>query len=216
MNHKKSEVMDFQLGEWKTKLWKNIEIGSLIKVNQNEEIPADLLIIKSSKTSGIAFLDTMNLDGETNLKERIAPKETKDLDDLSLHGLRAKLVYDRPNANLENWDGNIVYSALGGKIINVGAKQMLLRGCFLRNTEFIYGIVVYAGHATKIMMNSRNPPSKMSNVLKRMNELLYTVFIFQLVIIIIFAGLSIDWRKDHAADHKYLDIVSFSFNSLEK
>ena len=50
-------------------------MGELIKVNKDEEFPADLVILKSSKEGGICYVDTMNLDGETNLKERIAPTE---------------------------------------------------------------------------------------------------------------------------------------------
>lgn len=50
-------------------------MGELIKVYKDEEFPADLLFMKSSKENGLAFVDTMNLDGETNLKERTAPRE---------------------------------------------------------------------------------------------------------------------------------------------
>jgi magnesium-transporting ATPase (P-type) len=39
----------------------DIEVGDLLQVHNGEEFPVDLLIIKSSKESGIAFLDTMNL-----------------------------------------------------------------------------------------------------------------------------------------------------------
>lgn len=44
-------------------------------INKDEEFPADMILIKSSKKTGIAYVDTMNLDGETNLKERTAPKD---------------------------------------------------------------------------------------------------------------------------------------------
>ena len=54
-------------------------------------------------------------------------------------------------------------------------KQMLLRDCVVRNTEFCYGIVVYTGHNTKIMKNAKKPPTKVSNVLKLMNYFLYSV-----------------------------------------
>lgn len=48
----------------------------------------------------------------------------------------------------------------------------------LKNTEFIIGIVCYTGHETKIMLNSKKPPSKVSNVLKLMNKFLISIFAF--------------------------------------
>ena len=39
-------------------------------------------------------------------------------------------------------------------MIPLGLEQMLLRGSMLRNTNYIYGVVVYTGHETKLMKNS--------------------------------------------------------------
>jgi magnesium-transporting ATPase (P-type) len=43
----------------------------MLKVLDGEAFPSDLVFLKSSSTNGVAYVDTMNLDGETNLKERI-------------------------------------------------------------------------------------------------------------------------------------------------
>jgi P-type E1-E2 ATPase len=50
-------------------------MGELVKIYKDEEIPADVVILKSSKENGLCFVDTMNLDGETNLKERSSLKD---------------------------------------------------------------------------------------------------------------------------------------------
>jgi P-type E1-E2 ATPase len=57
-------------------LWKNVVIGSILKVNQDEPFPCDLVLINSSLPKGICYVETKNLDGETNLKHRQANKET--------------------------------------------------------------------------------------------------------------------------------------------
>jgi Cation transport ATPase len=59
--------------------------------------------------------------------------------------------------------------------IPVNIKALGLRGTTLKNTEHALGIVIYTGHSTKIMKNAKNPPSKMSGVLKKMNQILYSV-----------------------------------------
>lgn len=67
---------------------------------------------------------------------------------------------------------------LQGSVFNCGLKNILLRGCNLKNTEYIYGIVIYVGPESKIMMNAKNPPHKVSNVFRLMNYILYSVFGF--------------------------------------
>jgi magnesium-transporting ATPase (P-type) len=127
-------------------------MGELLKVYKDEEFPADMILLKSSKESGMAYVDTMNLDGETNLKERTSPKELQVLKDEDIHQLDGELICDSPNESLEKWDGNITSTQLP-KAINVGLKQLLMRGCKLRNTDYVLGFVVYVGLESKVMMN---------------------------------------------------------------
>jgi phospholipid-translocating ATPase len=65
-----------------------------------------------------------------------------------------------------------------GSWLPFGLNQLFLRGCILKNTDWIYGIVVYTGPESKVMLNSKATPSKMSNVLRKMNHMLYSVFAF--------------------------------------
>ena len=57
-------------------------------------------------------------------------------------------------------------------------KNMLLRGCFLRNIEYCVGLVIYVGDETKIMKNAKKPPKKVSAIMTMMNYMLYSVFAF--------------------------------------
>lgn len=50
-------------------------MGDICKVEKDESFPADLLLISAEKD--LVFVDTMNLDGETNLKERMIPFDEK-------------------------------------------------------------------------------------------------------------------------------------------
>lgn len=79
---------------------------------------------------------------------------------------------------------------------------------------FAIGIVVYTGMNTKIMKNHKKPRHKVSNIMRLMNNMLYTVFAFQFFIIIIMAGLNNSWVKNNASDHSYLNIVSLIITSL--
>ena len=45
-------------------------MGDLVKVENKEAFPADLVLLASSEDQAMAYIETSNLDGETNLKVR--------------------------------------------------------------------------------------------------------------------------------------------------
>lgn len=86
---------------------------------------------------------------------------------------------DYPNENLEKWDGIINLTRQKDfKLPVASIKNLLLRGCFVRNTDYGIGIVVYTGMTTKIMKNLKKTPHKVSYIMKLMNKMLYSVFAF--------------------------------------
>lgn len=59
-----------EIGRYKKVLWKEVRVGDIIHLSNNETVPADILLLRSSDPSGICYIDTGHLDGETNLKQR--------------------------------------------------------------------------------------------------------------------------------------------------
>jgi len=180
-----------------------LQVKDIVKIQENQQIPADVVLLACSNPQGLAFVNTMNLDGETNLKERIAHESTKRQSTEQLAALNFDLQYDLPNPSLYSWNCNL---RTGKDWVPLGPSQLLLRGCVLKNTEFAIGVVVYTGHDTKIMQNSKPAPSKMSHVMLKMNKMLYTIFVLQAIVCFVFAGLYLRWNVDSADSHTYLDI----------
>lgn len=74
-----SQVFNSSMGQFETKTWKDIRVGDIIIVKKGEYFPADLMFLSAENSEGICYIETMQLDGETNLKIKKALDETKDL-----------------------------------------------------------------------------------------------------------------------------------------
>eukprot|EP01114_Cavostelium_apophysatum_P020378 TRINITY_DN6809_c0_g1_i1.p1 TRINITY_DN6809_c0_g1~~TRINITY_DN6809_c0_g1_i1.p1 ORF type:complete len:1222 (-),score=388.18 TRINITY_DN6809_c0_g1_i1:37-3702(-) len=192
--------------------WEDVRDGDIIKVKGEEEVPADLILISASGEDGKAFVETSNLDGETNLKTRQALEELKDVkDENSIKSWKEKNVFiecEQPNNNLDKFTGRIT---VDGKQYPLSLKQMLLRGCTLMDTDWAYGMVVYTGHDTKIMKNSSTPPFKRSRLEKQVNSALIWQFVFGFIIVGIGATYSTMWEKLAGVHHWYLDFEGSEF-----
>lgn len=73
---------------------------------------------------------------------------------------------EMPNSNLHNFRGRAsIRQAPGdpGKILPITMNQMLLRGCMLKNSYSVLGLVVYTGKDTRIQMNSASAPLKIGS-----------------------------------------------------
>ena len=56
-----------------------------------------------------------------------------------------------PNNRLHKFVGTLHWNNQDYPIDN---DKIILRGCRVRNTEWMYGVVIYAGHDTKLVQNS--------------------------------------------------------------
>ena len=119
-------------------------------MEKDHEVPADLLLISAAQNKDIVFVSTMNLDGETNLKDRELALTT--VKEKHLASFTGQIECDPPNPSLDDWNGTLQSKRLA-KPRPCNIKNLLLRGCTLKNTPYCYGIAVYVGHNTKIMKN---------------------------------------------------------------
>ncbi|KAL5210995.1 hypothetical protein ABZP36_006618 [Zizania latifolia] len=164
-NENNREALVLQSGDFRLKTWKNICSGEVVKIHSNETMPCDMVLLGTSDPNDIAYIQTMNLDGESNLKTRYSRQETISMiSDGSYSGL---IKCEQPNRNIYEFTATM---ELNSQRIPLGQSNIVLRGCQLKNTEWIIGVVVYAGQETKAMLNSTISPSKSSNLESYMNR----------------------------------------------
>ncbi|EGX45934.1 hypothetical protein AOL_s00112g123 [Orbilia oligospora ATCC 24927] len=159
--------------------WKNVRVGDWVRIYNNEEVPADIIILATSDADGACYVETKNLDGETNLKVRHALhcgagiKHARDCEKA-----RFTVESEGPHANLYAYTGLIRWDQVDAADPNkptmpmtepISVKNLLLRGCSLRNTDWVVGVVLFTGSETKIMMNAGVTPTKRSRIQRELN-----------------------------------------------
>ncbi|KAJ6803894.1 phospholipid-transporting ATPase 1-like [Iris pallida] len=174
-NNREAQVLQF--GKFRMKKWKKIRVGEVMKIYADESVPCDMVLLGSSDPNGIAYIQTMNLDGESNLKTRYARQETAPmiLGEGSYSGL---IRCEQPNRNIYEFTANMEYN---GHRVPLGQSNIILRGCQLKNTDWVVGVVVYAGQETKAMLNSAVSPSKRSRLESYMNRETFWLSVFLFV-----------------------------------
>ena len=161
--------------------WRDIKVGDVVVIKNRELIPADIVLLASSESSGLAFVMTANLDGETNLKAKEVHKDLRKLP-LPTKLAGAEVVCDLPNNNLEHFEGLYALGTEAGeRKVPLTQRNILLRGCMLRNTQWAVGVVVYTGKETKIQMNAAEAAQKTGSVRRFVDR--ETVMVFGLQVL---------------------------------
>ncbi|XP_046487089.1 probable phospholipid-transporting ATPase IA isoform X4 [Neodiprion pinetum] len=215
----KREVEVLRNGKWEWVQWQAVAVGDVVKVHNNKFFPADLIMLSSSEPQGMSFIETANLDGETNLKIRQAVPETaKLLDTKELTKFIASIQCEPPNRHLYEFFG--VLREVNKQSIPLGPDQLLLRGAMLRNTRWVFGVVIYTGHDTKLMCNSTSAaPLKRSTLDRLTNTQILMLFFILLMLCLISAIFNVIWTHAHEQDLWYLGLheamtKNFGYNLL--
>ncbi|XP_060771268.1 phospholipid-transporting ATPase VB [Neoarius graeffei] len=149
------------------KRWKDVRVGDFVQVLSNEIIPADILLLDTSNPNGVCYMETANLDGETNLKQRkVVPGFSTQNTPFDPLNFKCTVVCEKPNNKLNNFNG---FLEKDKQKTGLNIESLLLRGCTVRNTAHASGIVVYAGHESKSMLNNNRPRYKRSKLERKMN-----------------------------------------------
>ncbi|XP_026540754.1 phospholipid-transporting ATPase ID-like [Notechis scutatus] len=180
-------------GSLKEDLWLNVEVGDIIKLENNNFVTADILLLCSSEPHSLTYIETTELDGETNLKVKQALTVTAGLggDLQALSNFNGEIRCEAPNNRLGRFTGTLSFKKEKYALDN---EQLLLRGCIIRNTEWCFGLVIFAGPDTKLMQNSGKTILKRTSIERLMNYLVLVIFLFLAIMCLILAIGNCIWE----------------------
>ncbi|XP_006869134.1 PREDICTED: probable phospholipid-transporting ATPase IK [Chrysochloris asiatica] len=181
--------------------WKDLCVGDVICLHKNSLVPADMLLLASTEPSSLCYVETADIDGETNLKFRQALAVTHhELNNVrKMSTFQGKVVCEKPNSRMHNFVG---YLEWNDKRYPLDCGNILLRGCKIRNTDTCYGLVIYAGFDTKIMKSCGKIHLKRTKLDHLMNRLVVIIFLF-LVLVSLVLTLGFHYKTKEFKDKHY-------------
>jgi phospholipid-translocating ATPase len=191
--------------------WQDINVGDVIKLERDEAAPADLALLHTRGENGVAYVETMALDGETTLKSKqttaTIAKAIETREDILT--CDAKFVVEDPNQDLYNFEGRVL---VDGKTAPLTVNEIIYRGSILRNTPDALGMVIYSGEECRIRMNAnKNPRIKAPALQTVVNRIVIIIVIFVLLLAIFNTVAYQIWSNRTEDELWYLSGESVSF-----
>jgi phospholipid-translocating ATPase len=169
---------------WEPIKWQDINVGDIVKLERDEAAPADLALLHTHGENSVAYVETMALDGETNLKSKQTTAsmsraiETQE----AILGCHAEVVVEDPNQDLYSFEGRVT---LDEKTAPLTLNEIIFRGSILRNTPDAVGMVIYSGEECRIRMNAnKNPRIKAPALQNLVNRIVLLIVVFVLLLAI--------------------------------
>ncbi|KAK4081955.1 hypothetical protein Purlil1_11456 [Purpureocillium lilacinum] len=204
---------EFESIRWVPTRWSSVKVGDVVRLSRDEPVPADLILLHSDGENGMAYIDTMALDGETNLKSKQVAHDFEDCDTIKgIAACQAEFVVEDPNPELFNFDGRV---SINGKTVPLTLNEVVYRGSVLRNTTCAIGIVINTGEECKVRMNSNQHPRAKRPALEKVNNII--VLTLAAYVVILSVGVSmgyIQWKKAYEHHAWYLRDATVPFHEI--
>ncbi|KAL2133058.1 hypothetical protein VTI74DRAFT_2962 [Chaetomium olivicolor] len=199
--------------KWRTVQWKDLQVGDVIKLARDDDVPADIVLLHAESEGGVAYVETMALDGETNLKSKqvsVALKGCASIEGICNCG--AEFVVEDPNPDLYRFDGRVT---VNGETLPLTLNEVVYRGCTIRNTASVTGMVINTGEETKIRRNANRHPSAKKPALERMANMIVVALVVYLIALV--AGCSSGYamfQRDYERIAWYLKGISVPYSHI--
>ncbi|ANQ08164.1 Adenylate and guanylate cyclase catalytic domain containing protein [Plasmodium coatneyi] len=194
INNRLCHVVDGSNSQLKAVKWMDLTVGSIIRLIENEQVPADILLLSCNNNEGLVYIETSLINGETNLNKKCCVNETRN--ENSIYGIcniRGRIICEKPNSNMESFNGSLKLDA-HPRATSLSISNVVFKGSYIKNTDYIFGVIIYTGTDTKIMKNILKSVYKSGNINRELN--IYTILTIIFTFICVFISVLCKWTED--------------------
>ena len=199
---------------WTPVKWHSLQVGDIVKLERDDAAPADLLLLSSQGPNNTAYIETMALDGETNLKAKQPSPATVDVTKSTeqLAHAQMEVVAEDPNLDLYSFEGRVT---IDGKTSPLTNNEVIYRGSILRNTSECVGMVIYSGEECKIRMNANKNPRIKAPALQALVNKIVIGMVFFVLFLALFNSVAYQvWQGTTEEKAWYIQNAPVSFGPL--
>lgn len=207
--------MSSEQQNWAQVKWEDIKVGDVVKLERDQPVPADMVLLHANGPNGVAYIETMALDGETNLKNKQPCQPVAKVCD-TVDGICSSAIHfavEDPNMDLYKFDGNVMIGA--NEKLPLTNNEIVYRGSILRNTEQAIGMIIYTGEECKIRMNAnKNPRIKSPSLQVQVNRV---VMLIVLLVVLLAVACTIAykyWSRDVESHAWYLAEANVDYGPI--
>ncbi|EFQ29697.1 phospholipid-translocating P-type ATPase [Colletotrichum graminicola] len=208
------EMAEASVDGWTEIEWQDLKVGDVVRLRRDDDVPADIVLLHATGPNGTAYIETMALDGETNLKaKRASPILAERCQTVEgIKSCQATIVSEDPNMDLYRYDGRVTVKE---ETLPLSLDNVIYRGSTVRNTTEVIGIVVNSGEECKIRMNSHKHVRTKAPAMQRVLNRIVIWLIF--VLLALSSGLTLGyylWSDPTEAASWYLMGDSISMRKI--
>ncbi|KAJ4497034.1 hypothetical protein C8R41DRAFT_824483 [Lentinula lateritia] len=163
-------------------------VGQLVRLQKNDRVPADMVLLWTSDPSGTCFVRTDQLDGETDWKMRLSVGETQGLGEEGVAKLgsgEAEIYADAPTKDIHTFIGTLTLHP--SHVSPLTAENVLWANTVLASSATIIGFIIYTGPETRAVMNTSTAGTKVGLLEVEVNGLAKilctTTFLLSLILV---------------------------------
>ncbi|PHH51101.1 putative phospholipid-transporting ATPase DNF3 [Ceratocystis fimbriata CBS 114723] len=198
---------------WTPTQWSDIAVGDVVRLERDEPVPADMILLHSENDENLAYIETMALDGETNLKSKEVSSVIKTCD--SIKGILSseiEVVSEDPNPDLYNFEAKVTSN---GETMPLTISNVVYRGSVLRNTPHAIGLVINTGEECKIRRNANQHPKAKKPAMESVANKIVVMLAFYVIILSVGVSMGyLMWQKDTERHSWYLKDARVKFYEI--
>ena len=197
------EVLAWENDQFVLKKRASLKLWDIVLLKDEQEFPADLVIIAKNPRYESCFLDEYKLTGIRDLQPKKPVKHIQELfSNASLENLgmlvsevSGTIKVSNPDPNHEQFSG--FYKAQKSPTsLKLTTKNFGGEGSVLKEGEWLIGIIVYAGAETKLRLNTRQPKLGVSSIEGFLKNYLFFLMGFLAVLATVMAAVGSAYKDN--------------------